>query len=78
MPLLSQIIGAIIFLPIIGFYSYVLGPLLKITLAPAAVFVLLLILGVEDGVKPLLEEMRKQDQGSGSTNRPKSAPSTKA
>ena len=58
MDLFFRIIGACIFLPFIGFYSYVLGPTLKLILLPGGLLLLLLILGKEDGVKPLIEAFK--------------------
>ena len=53
MDLFFRIIGACIFLPFIGFYSYILGPVLKLVLLPGGLLLLLLILGKEDGLMPL-------------------------
>lgn len=47
--------GACIFLPFIGLYSFVLGPILKLVLIPGGLLLLLLILGKEDGVIPLIK-----------------------
>ena len=58
MDLFFRIIGACIFLPFIGFYSYVLGPILKLFLLPGGLLLLLLILGKEDGVEPLIEALK--------------------
>lgn len=58
MDLFFRIIGACIFLPFIGFYSYVLGPILKFVLVPGGLILLLLILGKEDGIKPLVKAFK--------------------
>ncbi len=42
---LIRILGFILFLPMIGFYSYVLGPVLKLVLVPGGLTILFLILG---------------------------------
>ena len=50
MNMLKKLIGYLLFLPAIGFYSFILGPLLIMTLVPGGVLVFLLILGYRDGV----------------------------
>jgi len=60
MDLVFRIIGACIFLPFIGFYSYILGPALKLILLPGGLLLLLLILGKEDGVEPLIEAFQNK------------------
>ncbi|MDW7550529.1 hypothetical protein [Pseudoalteromonas peptidolytica] len=42
---LHLFIGYILFMPFIGFYSYVLGPILKLVLLPGGLAVLCLIMG---------------------------------
>lgn len=59
MDLFIRIIGACIFLPFISFYSYVLGPILKLVLVPGGLLLLLLILGKEDGVDPLVKAFKQ-------------------
>ncbi|KZN46992.1 hypothetical protein [Pseudoalteromonas luteoviolacea] len=43
--MITQILGSLIFLPFIFFYSYVLGPALKVALLPGGLALLFLILG---------------------------------
>ena len=43
--IVSRIIGYVLFVPFICFYSYVLGPMLKAVLIPGGVVVLALIMG---------------------------------
>ncbi|GMM83835.1 hypothetical protein [Pseudoalteromonas sp. MTN2-4] len=64
MDLFFRIIGALIFLPFIGFYSYVLGPILKLILLPGGLLLLLLILGKEDGIEPLFEAFKTKTETS--------------
>ncbi|MEQ3514452.1 hypothetical protein ABMY35_14095 [Pseudoalteromonas sp. BZB3] len=64
MDLFFRIIGACIFLPFIGFYSYVLGPILKLILLPGGLLLLLLILGKEDGVEPLIEALKTKTKAT--------------
>ena len=64
MDLFFRIIGACIFLPFIGFYSYVLGPILKLILLPGGLLLLLLILGKEDGVEPLIEVLKTKTKAT--------------
>ena len=58
MDLFFRIIGACIFLPFIGFYSYILGPILKLILLTGGLLLLLLILGKKDGIAPLIEAFK--------------------
>lgn len=48
---LKRLVGAVIFLPFIFCYSYIVGPLLMAILIPGGVILLLLILGFKDGKK---------------------------
>lgn len=57
---LLRIFGACIFLPFIGFYNYVLGPILKLVLIPGGLLLLLLILGKEDGVAVLIAAFKSE------------------
>ncbi|KAF7785893.1 hypothetical protein PRUB_a0295 [Pseudoalteromonas rubra] len=43
--MLQRIIGYVLFIPFIMFYSYVLGPVLKAVLIPGGLALLFLILG---------------------------------
>ncbi|OCQ23167.1 hypothetical protein A7985_04250 [Pseudoalteromonas luteoviolacea] len=43
--MIMRILGSLIFLPFIFFYSYVLGPVLKVVLLPGGLALLFLILG---------------------------------
>ncbi|QPB83261.1 hypothetical protein CWC22_009755 [Pseudoalteromonas rubra] len=43
--MLQRIIGYVLFIPFIVFYSYVLGPVLKAVLVPGGLALLFLILG---------------------------------
>ncbi|RXF03642.1 hypothetical protein D9981_05380 [Pseudoalteromonas phenolica O-BC30] len=54
------LLAHVFFLPFIGFYSYVLGPILKLILLPGGLLLLLLILGKEDGVMPLIEAFKSK------------------
>lgn len=57
---LLRIFGACIFLPFIGFYSYVLGPILKLVLIPGGLLLLLLILGKDDGFAVLIAAFKSE------------------
>lgn len=57
---LLRIFGACIFLPFIGFYSYVLGPILKLVLIPGGLLLLLLILGKDDGIAVLIAAFKNE------------------
>ncbi|TQF70704.1 hypothetical protein FLM44_06340 [Pseudoalteromonas luteoviolacea] len=46
--MIMRILGSLIFLPFIFFYSYVLGPALKVVLLPGGLALLYLILGPSD------------------------------
>ncbi|MCF2858793.1 hypothetical protein L1286_15005 [Pseudoalteromonas sp. SMS1] len=43
--MILRLLGSLIFLPFIFFYSYVLGPVLKVVLVPGGLALLFLILG---------------------------------
>ncbi|KZN30108.1 hypothetical protein N480_03955 [Pseudoalteromonas luteoviolacea S2607] len=43
--MITRVLGSLIFLPFIFFYSYILGPVLKIVLLPGGLALLFLILG---------------------------------
>ncbi|MEM5551797.1 hypothetical protein WNY63_13765 [Pseudoalteromonas neustonica] len=45
----KRVIGYVLFLPFIGFYSCMLGPLLKGILIPGGLIMLWLILGPKEG-----------------------------
>ncbi|TMP30168.1 hypothetical protein CWB99_03105 [Pseudoalteromonas rubra] len=45
--MLQRLIGYVLFIPFITFYSYVLGPALKVVLVPGGLAILFLILGPE-------------------------------
>lgn len=49
MDFIKQLIGYILFIPFIIFYSYILGPLLIIILLPGGVLMLWMIMGPKEG-----------------------------
>ncbi|AOT08204.1 hypothetical protein [Pseudoalteromonas luteoviolacea] len=46
--MLTRIIGYVLFVPFILFYSYVLGPALKVVLIPGGLMLFVLILGPDE------------------------------
>ncbi|MDK1286389.1 hypothetical protein [Pseudoalteromonas umbrosa] len=46
--MLSRIIGYILFVPFIAFYSYVLGPVLKLILIPGGLLLFVCIFGPKE------------------------------
>lgn len=61
--MLTRIIGYILFVPFIAFYSYVLGPVLKLVLIPGGLMLFIFILGPEAFLKHwrLASEKRSAD-----------------
>ncbi|GAA0350912.1 hypothetical protein GCM10009092_14130 [Bowmanella denitrificans] len=55
-----RILGYVLFLPFLFFYSYILGPVLKAVLVPGGLMLLFLIQGWKDGVKPYLACIQEQ------------------
>ncbi|MCO7187789.1 MULTISPECIES: hypothetical protein [unclassified Pseudoalteromonas] len=45
--MLQRLIGYLLFIPFIVFYSYILGPALKVALVPGGLAILFFILGPE-------------------------------
>ncbi|KZN62028.1 hypothetical protein N473_21020 [Pseudoalteromonas luteoviolacea CPMOR-1] len=64
--MLTRILGYILFVPFIAFYSYVLGPVLKLILIPGGLMLFILILGPEAFLKHwrLASEQRSTDPKS--------------
>ena len=58
MDTLKRILGVFIFMPFIGCYSYIVGPLLMTVLIPGRVALLLLILGYKEGVLVLINAFK--------------------
>ncbi|KZN45898.1 hypothetical protein [Pseudoalteromonas luteoviolacea] len=46
--MLTRIIGYILFVPFIAFYSYILGPVLKLVLIPGGLMLFVIILGPKE------------------------------
>ncbi|WP_343224734.1 hypothetical protein [Pseudoalteromonas sp. Of7M-16] len=46
--MLTRLIGYILFIPFIAFYSYVLGPALKLVLVPGGMMLFFFILGPDE------------------------------
>ncbi|MDK2593504.1 hypothetical protein [Pseudoalteromonas obscura] len=46
--MLTRLIGYILFIPFIAFYSYVLGPVLKLVLVPGGLMLFFFILGPDE------------------------------
>ncbi|TDW61211.1 hypothetical protein LY04_00743 [Oceanimonas baumannii] len=57
-----RVLGYVLFLPFLFFYSYILGPVLKLVLVPGGLALLFLVLGWRDGVKPFLHLCLKPGQ----------------
>ncbi|TMO60295.1 hypothetical protein [Pseudoalteromonas aurantia] len=63
-----KILGYLLFLPFIGFYSFILGPILKLVLLPGGMLLFLLILGPTDfmahirAAYPQLKNSQKEDK----------------
>ncbi|MBT1065510.1 hypothetical protein KJY73_18125 [Bowmanella sp. Y26] len=55
-----RILGYILFLPFLFFYSYILGPVLKAVLVPGGLLLLFMIQGWKDGVVPFISCMKGQ------------------
>ncbi|TMO01667.1 hypothetical protein [Pseudoalteromonas sp. S558] len=49
MDFIKQLIGYILFIPFITFYSYILGPLLIVILLPGGILMLWMIMGPKEG-----------------------------
>lgn len=60
MDTLKRIFGVLIFMPFIGCYSYIVGPLLMAVLIPGEVALLLLILGYKEGVLVLINAFKSE------------------
>ncbi|MCF6442305.1 hypothetical protein L1077_23035 [Pseudoalteromonas luteoviolacea] len=46
--MLTRVIGCILFVPFIAFYSYILGPALKLVLIPGGLMLFVIILGPKE------------------------------
>ena len=64
MTTIKLIIGYVLFVPLIVFYSYMLGPLLKAILLPGGILMLWIILGPKAGYLALKQAFVKQGKGS--------------
>ncbi|MGS0535724.1 hypothetical protein [Pseudoalteromonas sp. SaAl2] len=53
MNIIKRVIGFVLFIPFIFFYSYMLGPILKAILVPGGIILLWLILGPREGYKAI-------------------------
>lgn len=60
MNFIERIIGYVLFLPFIAFYSYMLGPVLKAILIPGGLILLWAILGPREGYKALKKAFKKR------------------
>lgn len=60
MDTLKRIFGVLIFMPFIGCYSFIVGPLLMAVLIPGGVALLLLILGYKEGVLVLINAFKSE------------------
>ncbi|MCK8102955.1 MAG: hypothetical protein ACPG5O_09080 [Pseudoalteromonas tetraodonis] len=60
MKFIKRVIGYILFIPLIYFYSYLLGPILKAVLVPGGVAFLWLILGPTEGTRALKKAFKKK------------------
>lgn len=60
MDTLKRMIGYVLFLPFIGFYSYMLGPILKAILIPGGIVLLWAILGPKEGYNALRRAFSKK------------------
>nr|MDC2855475.1 hypothetical protein [Ningiella sp. W23] len=59
MEFIKRVIGYVLFIPLIYFYSFILGPILKAVLVPGGVALLWLILGPKEGTRALKKHSRK-------------------
>ncbi|MBN7820051.1 hypothetical protein [Bowmanella yangjiangensis] len=59
-----RILGYILFLPFLFFYSYILGHALKAVLVPGGLLLLFIIQGWKDGVVPFIGCMKGQKSGA--------------
>jgi len=60
MKFIKRAIGYVLFIPLIYFYSYLLGPILKVVLVPGGVSFLWLILGPTEGTRALKKAFKKK------------------
>ena len=60
MKFIKRVIGYVLFIPLIYFYSYLLGPILKAVLVPGGVVFLWLILGPTEGARALKKAFKKK------------------
>lgn len=59
MEFIKRVIGYVLFIPLIYFYSFILGPILKAVLVPGGVVFLWLILGPKEGTRALKKAFRE-------------------
>lgn len=59
-----RILGYILFLPFLFFYSYILGPALKAVLVPGGLLLLFIIQGWKEGIVPFICCMKGQKSGA--------------
>ncbi|TMP62471.1 hypothetical protein CWB77_06720 [Pseudoalteromonas sp. S1610] len=60
MEFIKRVIGYVLFIPLIYFYSFILGPILKAVLVPGGVVFLWLILGLKEGTRALKKAFKKK------------------
>ncbi|MCK8125522.1 hypothetical protein MTF66_10915 [Pseudoalteromonas sp. 2CM39R] len=60
MEFIKRVIGYVLFIPLIYFYSFILGPILKAALVPGGVTFLWLILGPQEGTRALKKAFKKK------------------
>ena len=60
MEFIKRVIGYVLFIPLIYFYSFILGPILKAVLVPGGVAFLWLILGPQEGTRALKKAFKKK------------------
>ncbi|MDN3486906.1 hypothetical protein QL989_16325 [Pseudoalteromonas sp. APC 3224] len=69
MEFIKRVIGYVLFIPLIYFYSFILGPILKAVLVPGGVTFLWLILGPQEGTRALKKHLRKSSKIFSKTNK---------
>ena len=60
MEFIKRVIGYVLFIPLIYFYSFILGPILKAVLVPGGVVFLWLILEPKEGTRALKKAFKKK------------------